>query len=230
MSVRQLWELQCLEQAIDAAEQALARDRAGIGESQALLAARARLAQARAELAALGKEQRTAEWALSDLGARMTATKDSLYSGRIRNPKELQSLQQEFDALKAQCQPLEEQALCLMEQAEAIQAKISRLEGELGATEAKWRQEQKALGVEIGELENRLGELRTKREKFIQTVPADELGLFSQLKGIRGLAVSRVEQGTCGRCRLTLSSAEIQRARAGVLIQCSSCGRLLFFD
>ncbi|MDI6814491.1 MAG: hypothetical protein QMC90_00160 [Dehalococcoidales bacterium] len=40
----------------------------------------------------------------------------------------------------------------------------------------------------------------------------------------RGTAVAKVEQGLCRGCRISLSTAKLQQARSGSLVQCSSCG------
>ena len=39
---------------------------------------------------------------------------------------------------------------------------------------------------------------------------------------------ARVEQGICRGCRISLPTTDLQQARSGKLVQCSSCGRILF--
>jgi len=230
VSVRQLYQLQCIEFDIESREQALARDKARLGESEELRQAQARLAKARAEMDALVHQQKENDWAISDLSAKMTVTKESLYSGRVRNPKELTGLQQELDALKRQRDPLEEKALDMMEQVEAAQADIKKLEEELTAAEARSKEEQKTLHAEIDSLQAQLASLQEKRQHMVGVIPPDEMRFYTGLKVRRGVAVAKVEQGTCGRCRLALSSAEIQRTRSGTMVQCSSCSCILFFE
>ncbi len=230
MSIRQLYDLQRLEQDIAADEQALDKARAAIGESPALKQARTNLAQAEAELSAARAEQKVTEAAIADISAKITLTDESLYSGRIQNPKELQSLQHELGLLKAQRDPLEEKDLSLMERVEAAEAAFKLRREELGRAEAVWRNEQQALTAEIEALKKRLAELGLKRQEAVSAIADSDLALYQQVKTTHGWAVARVEQGTCGRCRLSLSSAELQRTRAGQVVACSSCGRLLFFE
>jgi predicted nucleic acid-binding Zn-ribbon protein len=47
----------------------------------------------------------------------------------------------------------------------------------------------------------------------------------------RGVAVVRVERGTCLGCRLTVPTVVLQRARSGTNpnpVQCPSCERMLY--
>jgi predicted nucleic acid-binding Zn-ribbon protein len=230
VSIRQLYQLQCLELEIEAKEQSLAKDQAKIGESQALRQAKANLTQAQAELEALSREQKSAEYAISDLSARMTITHESLYSGRVKNSKELQNLQHEHDTLKSQRDPLEEKVLSLMEQIEEARTKTTRSIVELSEVEILWQADQKTLQMEIATLKKMLAELNSQRDEALASIPKEELSLYNQIRQMRGWAVSRMEQGICNRCRLNLSSSEIQRARGGAIVQCSSCSRLLYLE
>ena len=230
MSVRQLYALQSIEQEIAAGERALAADRSMLGESQALRDARAEEAEARSGLRSIEAEQRVTEDAIADISAKISVAEESLYSGRIKNPKELQNLQQEVSLFKQHRDPLEEKDLSLMEQAEAAEARLNAALKNLELATVTWQNEQKQLEEKIREHEAMLAELGSRRERAVSEIPAAEMALYRQLKSSRADAVSRMEQGTCGRCRLSLSSAEIQRARAGQQVCCSSCGRLLFYE
>lgn len=230
MSVRQLYELQCLEQDIEAVEQALATSMAAVGESQALKEAKATLAQAIAEVNVTKAEQKNTEIGITDISAKIEKATESLYSGRIKNPKELQSLQQDISSLQSQRNPLEEKALSLMEKNETLENRVKQLCGELTQVEKEWLVEQHSLHTRIETNKQRLAELRQKWTSMTAAIPPADLSAYNQLKKTRGWGVARMEQGTCGRCRLNLSTSEIQRARAGQVVSCSSCGRLIYFE
>jgi hypothetical protein len=230
VSVRKLFELQCLEQEIEAAEKALSAARAAVGESAALRQARAELAAAASRLAALTREQKDTESAAADITARMTVANESLYSGRVKNSKELQNLQSEFDHLKVQRDLLDEKALGLMERIETAKSEHGRLSMAMTAATERWQQEQQRLSADISSLEGKLVELQGSLKQSLPSIPRESLAAYLKMKEARGWPVSRVEKGICGRCRINLSSAELQRARGGALVGCSSCGRLLFFE
>jgi predicted nucleic acid-binding Zn-ribbon protein len=176
------------------------------------------------------QQQKENDWAISDITAKITVTNESLYSGRVRNSKELTSLQQELESLKHQRDPLEEKAMTLMEKIEAVQSHLEKLDVELKAVEGRLREEHKALHAQIDELTVKLATLKEQRAQAVTSISLDEARFYSDSKKRLGIAVARVEQGTCGRCRISLSSAELQRARSGKVVQCSSCSRILFFE
>ena len=230
MSVRKLYELQCLEREIEVSEQALAAGRSAIGESVALRQARANLAAADSRLAELTREQKDVESAAADISAKMTAANESLYSGRVKNSKELQNLQTEYDHLKIQRDLLDEKALGLMEHIETAKSEQERFRMALNAATEQWQKEQQRLRADIAGLESQLIELQAALKQALPGVPRESLAVYQKMKESRGWPVSRVEKGICSRCRINLSSAELQRARGGALVGCSSCGRLLFFE
>ncbi len=230
MSIHQLFHLQCLEQEIADEEHNLAGKQASMGTSPELRQARTNLSLAQAGLEALRKEQKDAEYAIADLSSKMTVAHESLYSGRIKNPKELQNLQHEYDNLKAQRDPLEEKVLLLMEQIDASGSEIARLDIVLSGVEAAWKEDQKVLQAEIAAIKQALAELEAQKDTALPAIAREELSLYQQVKQMRGQAIARVEQGACTMCRISLSSAEAQRVRTGAMVYCSSCGRLLFLE
>jgi predicted nucleic acid-binding Zn-ribbon protein len=230
MSVRQLYQLQLLDLEIESAEQSSALAQAKLNENEELSKARAALATSQSELDVLLQTQKETDWAISDITAKITVTNESLYSGRVRNPKELTGLQQELESLKHQRDPLEEKAMTLMEKIESQQSRLSALDAELKAVESRLREEHKTLHAQIDELTAKLTTLKEQHSQAVATVSPDEARFYADLKKRRGIAVARVEKGTCGCCRISLSSAELQRARSGKLAQCSNCTRILFFE
>ena len=222
--------MQCLEQQIEAAGQALAANRAALGESAALRQARANLAEAVSSLDNLTREQKNTENATADITAKMTVAHESLYSGRVKNPKELQNLQTEYDHLKAQRDLLDDKALSLMERSEAARSEQGRFNIALTVATGRWQQEQQNLGADITRLESEIIELQVVLKQALPGIDRESLAVYQKMKDARGWPISRVEKGICGRCRINLSSAELQRARSGALVGCSSCGRLLFFE
>ena len=230
MSIKQLYDLQCLEQSLAANEQTLTKARAQIGESPALKQARTNLTRSSASLSSTVAEQKNTEDILADLSAKIATANDSLYSGRIQNIKELQNLQLEITLWQSQREPLEAKGLMLMDRIEQEGMQVRLRQDELTAAEEQWRAEQTTLQDKIKTYEQDIKDLKCQCEIARAQIPAGETAMYSQLRTTHGLAISRLEQGSCGHCRLSLSTAALQRARAGQLANCPSCGRLLFSE
>ncbi len=224
--VRQLYELQEVELEAEATEQAISRANSQLGESPELIAARNKLEGEKTRLGGLEEKQRAAERESDDLARKITKAEDDLYSGRIRNPKELASLQSEAQEIKARRSSTEDKALQLMEEAEQSRKSLAALEREFRQVEADWRARQQQLRTELESLKARLAVLKSRQEQLAAGIDAPTLALFRELRKQKGTAVARVERGICGGCRISVPVGELQRARGGFVVRCGSCGRV----
>ncbi len=227
---RQLSQLQGIELEIESKEQALAESTSELGKSEALDRVKAKLSTAQQHLSELKGKQQSQEWEVDDLVAKIAAAKETLYSGRIKNPKELSNLQHEADGLEARRRQLDDEALAVMEQAEEAKADLATMESELKTVEDEWRNRQKKLSKEIARLKGELSQLERKQQLALAGVDPQTTQLYYRLKKQKRQPLARVEQGMCCGCRLSLSTAELQRVRGNSLVQCSSCRRILFLD
>ncbi len=224
----QLYQLQEIDLAIESSEQALSQIASQLGESKTVVRAQAELTLENQRLEELRHQQHSAEWEIDDLVAKLAIAEDKLYSGEIRNPKELTSLQQEVDGMRARRSQLEDKALVIMEQVELAMASVASKSSELKTLEAEWRSQQKQLSAEMEQLKTKLSDLNHKRQLLLARIDPQAVEVYSELKKQKGTAVAKVEQGICCGCRISLPITELQRARSDSLVRCSSCGRILF--
>jgi hypothetical protein len=226
--VKQLYQLQEVDLELESNERLLRQMVSQLGENQAVVRAQTKLASEQKRLSELRHRQRALEWEIDDLTSKLTATEEQLYSGRIKNPKELTSLQHEVNILKAKRDQLETSVLEIMDQVELAEASVSALSGEFKKLEAEWQNQQQQLSAEIEKLKDKLSELKHRRKLLSAEIAPQVVELYDRLKKQKGQAVAKVEQGICRGCRISLPFSELQRARGGDLVQCSSCGRILF--
>lgn len=226
--VKNLYELQGRDEALAQVERRLGQIRAELTDNAAIVAARGQLEAEAAARDALQKSQHDLEWAIDDLTGKIDKAQEELYSGRIRNPKELANLEQEVAVLKAARSDREDEAIGLMEQLETIADGVASLEVRLAELEAAWRARQAELTAEQAALEAEAGRLGDERAALLAQIDPETARFYTGLRSQKGTAVARVDQGVCQGCRLALANAELQRARGGDLVQCTSCGRILF--
>jgi uncharacterized protein len=230
VSIKQLFQLQELDNEIDARELELKTLNARIGASDALKKARIAVSGASQALDEIKKQQHDLEVQIADVEAKVTPMDKDLYSGRIHNPKELSSLQHEVEDMKKKLAALEDGELSLMGKNEATSAELSGFKDELARVETAWRNEQQALLVQIDKIKNTLAELKAREQSLASQIEPVTLELYRRLRKQKGQAVAKVVQGMCRGCRISLSAAELQRARGSTLVNCSSCGRIIFLD
>ena len=229
MSVaRQLYQLQEIDLELEANEQALRQIASQLGESQAVARAQNKLEAENQHLEELKRQQQSFEWEIDDLVTKLTAAQEKLYGGSIKNPKELANLQHEVEGFKAKREQLEDKALEVMEQVELTASSVATLNNDIKSLTAEWQSQQQQLSDNMEELKAMQSDLKHKREVLSTGIDPETIKFYDTLKKNKGTAVVKVEQGICRGCRISLSAAEIQQARGGSLVQCSTCGRILF--
>ncbi|MFC2014279.1 C4-type zinc ribbon domain-containing protein, partial [Chloroflexota bacterium] len=78
------------------------------------------------------------------------------------------------------------------------------------------------------QLKSIVSDLKQKREVAATSIDPESMEFYGELRKQKGIAVAKVEQGTCRGCRISLSTAELQKARSGSILRCGSCRRILF--
>jgi len=225
---RQLYQLQEVDLEIESNEQALHRLVSQLGENREIVEAQAKLTSEQRRLDELKHQQHSAEWEIDDLVSKVTAAEEQLYSGRIKNPKELTNLQHEVDILKAKRDQLENRALEIMDQVESTEASVAAKSSELNRLETEWHRQQQQLSTDIETLKSKLSDLGHKRQLISAEVDPQAVVVYDKLRQQKGQAVAKVEQGICRGCRISLPFSGLQQVRSGSLVQCGSCGRILF--
>ena len=226
---RQLFQLQELELALEANEQSQMKIGAQLGESQEVVKARGRLSAAQKHIEELAKQQKSTEWEIEDLTVKIKAIEKKLYDGKIFNPKELGSLQTEAEDFKKRRSGLEDRALELMEQMDAARKSLSTLTEELARQEAQWQNEQKQFNRDLEQLKTNHVDLDARKQTLLAQIDAAAIGTYRDLRKRKGgIAVARIEQGTCQGCRITLPNSDLQQAKGSGLVRCNSCGRILY--
>jgi len=225
---KQLYQLQEVDLEIESNERALSQIASQLGESQAVVRTQNQLELEQQRLEELRRKQHSAEWEIEDLVTKLTAAEETLFSGRIKNPKELTNLQHEVDGLKARRDQLEDRTLEIMDQVERSETSVARISNQLETLKAEWHCQQQQLSGELEKLKAILSDLGHKRQLLSDEIDPQAIEFYQELRKEKGTAVARVEQGICRGCRISLPTTELQQVRSGNLVQCSSCGRILF--
>jgi len=157
-------------------------------------------------------------------------TEANLYSGTVKNPKELQDLQNEAASLKRYLETLEERQLEAMLEEEDAEAANQAALDELEKVQARLAQQNMALTTELAGLNKELERLDAERQAALNPLDASLLATYENLRQQRnGVAVAEVSEGACAACGTTLTPSQNQSARsASQIYNCPSCGRILF--
>ena len=227
---RQLYELQELDDNIEHTRLTLADCKHRLNNREKLEKAAALLAAEQKILDEVKKQRRDVEAQATDINAKINDANKQLYGGRITNPKELTALQADVKQLTSQKDEIETKVIGIIEKLEDSEKKVKTLTEGLSKMEADWGAEQVQLAKDIELLTKTLSGLQQERIDDTAKIDAQSLGLYERVRRMKKPAVTRVEQGICKACRLSLSSTALQKARGGHPVQCGTCGRILFIS
>ena len=201
-----------------------------LNEDRALVTAESELATQKQQLVEAKKKQKSAEWELEDLQEKLNHLNNKLYNGTVKNPKELLNIEHEAESLKARLSTKEDALLEFMSQVEEMEAKVKAGTKEFQQLKQEWQQKQENLNHRKVEVDTVLTNLNENRRELAQQISPEALNLYEQIKLTKGQAVAKVEQGRCQGCRITLPISRWQKARAGDLVQCNNCQRILYLE
>jgi predicted nucleic acid-binding Zn-ribbon protein len=94
----------------------------------------------------------------------------------------------------------------------------------------EWEQSQGALRRRKSEVETVLAKLKEERKGLAQKIDSEVLNTYERLRLTKGQAVVKVERGKCQGCHITVPTSQWQKAKAGDLIQCNSCSKILYLE
>jgi len=227
--VRQLYQLQLVDNDHTAKSQRLAEVVASLGEGDDVIQAREKVAETEVALNELMTQMRVLELDIATVNSKLKANQDRLYSGRVKNPKELGSLQDESVALRRRTAELEDDQLELMIGIEEQEAELVERQARLLQFESQWAAEQASLREEKGRLDIGLAELEEQREGMRARIGAGDLDLYDDLRArLGGVGVVLLKRGLCRMCNVDVPTGLARAVERGEMHYCPTCNRLLY--
>lgn len=225
---RVLYDLQQIDSEIRVKKQRLGEVLRLQKEPAILVAARETARAAEADVQAWRARHKDLTLEIAGLTDKARRSEERLYSGTVKNTKELTDLQHEVEALSRRRAGLEDDALRIMITIDehqtakaAADAEVERLLMEFTGASVTLRQEQQTLALQL----NTLIEKRKRQVAMAQPALINAYDELSRQK--HGVAVAALRGNKCLGCQLTLSSNTIRAAEEGKLIRCEHCDRIL---
>lgn len=229
-NVRDLYQLQLVDSERDGKRLRLAQVRASLGESDDVGRAREAVLATEQGLEVLRVQYRDLELEISSLNAKLKQNQERLYSGRVRNPKELSNLQEEAAALRRRRSELEDHQLELMIDIEENEAELAERQARLRQIEDTWREGQAALKAEKEQLESDLADLDEEASQRRAQLAAADRALYDDLRSsLGGRGVVLLKRGICQSCGVDVPTGVARSVeRSEGLHFCPTCSRLLY--
>ncbi len=230
MRISDLARLQEIDLALDARRASLEDAEARLGESEDVAAKKAAVAERTAVLRSAEGTQKDIELEAETLKGKIGPAETKLYSGSIKNPKELADLQADIDQLKRQLAAVEDRELEAIAAVEAAEAELRSARAELDALEAAWREEQAEMKERIARVSLEVVDYDEKRHERAADIDADMLKRYDRIRFThQGRGVAKLDRNLCTGCRISLPVNMVNKARTGnALVQCPNCERILY--
>jgi uncharacterized protein len=224
-----LYRLQTLETSLDEAKARLLVIEETLKNNDALNSARSDLEARTREHQAAHGTLNNLELELTGLIDRLYQNEQTLYSGRITNPKELQERQQEIEALKRRQTKLEEDISSAKQVHQDSVASQDAAQEVLTLVEQRVAEENDDLIKEAETLRGRMGGWLKERKTMLEQVSPDNHKIYKQLKAQKnGLAVVRLRNRVCLGCQIEQNQKIVDQVRQGDdLVYCLACKRIL---
>ncbi len=154
----------------------------------------------------------------------------ALYGGKVRNPKELQEIQNEVASLKRYLLVLEDRQLEAMMEEEKAASQFEATRQNMNKVQQEFEEKSSELIEERTKLNADVERFAGERQAAANTIPAEDIELYMKLReSRRGIAVSRVVDKTCSSCGSTINASLLHAARSPTQINtCDVCGRILY--
>ena len=176
--------------------------------------------------------QQQAELEVNAQRIKIEQTESSLYGGSVRNPKELQDLQNDVASLRKHLATLEDRLLESMMAMDTATTQMVEARAELDRVESNLGDQTRNLTAERESLSHNLERLEAERKAATVPIDGKLLDNYETLRrDKRGLAVTTVSDGACAACGTNLTPGQQQTARSSREIsRCPTCGRILYSD
>jgi uncharacterized protein len=225
-----LYRLQQTDSQLDKARARMAAIEAALSDDLALRLAQVRLENCQHALKQREKELSQAESAVHDQRIKIEQTEATLYGGKVRNPKEMQDLQHEAQALKRYLQVLEDRQLDIMITVEDAENTQNQARTELQEAQKVYDLAHASLIDEKTALLRDIAHLENEREAILSSISSEDAALYTQVRQQRrGIAVAKVTGKACSACGSVLSASLLHAAHSpSQITRCDTCGRILY--
>jgi predicted nucleic acid-binding Zn-ribbon protein len=169
------------------------------------------------------------ELEISSLTSKIEEVDELLYSGKLKNPKELKDRQEELESLRRRHKTLEARLLAALTEAETVNKQHEAAEESLSEAVDKQKQDNVDLIAEKETLQEQILDNLRKRKTMVKTIPDNVYKNYRILrKRKNGQAVAPLKGNACGLCGVSQTTSAVQDIQEGnKIMYCENCGRML---
>ncbi len=180
---------------------------------------------------ALSAKMHALEAQVHELDLKIDGLNAQLFGTAATSPKELQALEADIASVRKYRSELEDAELELIEAFEPHDAVVSKADTEVAALRAQQEQLVNDIAQAQTAIDQQAADRLAARQALAASLDPQLVALYEKIRANnKGIAVARLEHGTCQACRLKISAVELDRIKhlsSDVLVQCEECSTIL---
>ena len=151
----------------------------------------------------------------------------------LRNSREIQAYMAEMEFRRDEVERLQDEILRLMETLETLDKTLENRTTEVDSLRQEIEAARAAQAERETEKKGEIDALESEKTSLMGTFPETLLSQYQRLKisHKNGLVVSRIQEGTCGACRMVLpprTMTEVKKRQK--IVPCLHCQRWLYLE
>ena len=226
---RALYNVQEIELAIIERRNRIKEINEQIDDDERVQQAQSQLDSAQTQLDEILKRVKDIELQIETVANKRQTTEARLYSGNIKNPKELQDMEKEIESLTRRRAQLDDNLLEVMLERDEADELLQLATAEFDEISEAWKTEHAELLAEKQQLVSESENLMNDRKTALEAVQQDAMREYNSLRSAKAnRPVATIENKSCKACGIEQNNAIISAVnKSDSLVKCHNCGRIL---
>jgi predicted nucleic acid-binding Zn-ribbon protein len=175
----------------------------------------------------VNSELRVTETELERIESKLNLTEQRLFAGGM-NAKQSENMRLEVRQLKDQISTSEDNVLAKLDARELLEAELVTQGRDLEAKSARKAELESKIKGEWKAIDSEVARKEERKKELSASIDPDLIVTYDKIRKQRnGVAIGALENGVCGACHVTISTAEIFAMKKDAMPRCIHCARLL---